>query len=77
MKTVSIGSADETLCVGMVPGRKRPSLYLQRGGTLFVLASFRDDGAAGEAVDFFESLSGKHLTTLTPDSAVCTHGEDS
>ena len=57
--SISIGRGGKAkLCVGQLPGRKRPSLYLWTAMDIRTLASFKSQAAADEAVSFLESMIG-------------------
>lgn len=59
---IAIGRDGEPkLCVGTLPGRKRPSLYLWHPLGIRVLASFRNEAAAETVERFIESLAGAHI----------------
>ena len=49
------------LCIGKLPGRKRPSLYLWDPIMIATLATFRSDDAAEEAERFFRSMIGARV----------------
>jgi hypothetical protein len=42
----------KNLCVGSLPGRKRPCLYVQANGAIWVLAYFRSEEAMDEFLAF-------------------------
>ena len=46
------------LCVGQLPGRKRPSLYFWDPMDIRVLATFRGEDQAADVVRFFEGMIG-------------------
>lgn len=50
------------LCVGQLPGRARPSLYLWDAMGITTLASFRSEEAAQQAEAFFASMIGARIT---------------
>jgi hypothetical protein len=49
------------LCVGKLPGRKRPSLYMWTPMGIYPLASFKDEASASEATRFIEGMIGARL----------------
>jgi hypothetical protein len=49
------------LCVGKLPGRARPSLYLWDALGITTLASFRDESAAKQAEAFLEGMIGARI----------------
>ena len=49
------------LCVGMLPGRARPSLYLWTALDIRPLATFRSLGAAEECADFLLGMVGARV----------------
>lgn len=57
--TIAEKGAHRKLCIGMLPGRKRPSLYFWTALDIRVLASFRDEGAARDLERFFERMAHK------------------
>ena len=60
--TISIGQDGKTkLCVGKLPRRKRPSLYLWTPMSIKVLASFTSDRTAEQAESFIEGMVGYRL----------------
>ena len=57
--SISIGQDGKPkLCVGQLPGRKRPSLYLWTAMDIRTLASFKSQAAADEAIKFLEGMVG-------------------
>jgi len=49
------------LCVGQLPGRSRPSLYLWEPMCITTLASFRNEWAAERAISFLEGMVGARV----------------
>ncbi len=51
----------ESLHIGMLPGRKRPCLYMQdisdSGASITTLASFNSEESAKECLDFLDKLA--------------------
>ena len=62
MMSVAIGQdGKQKLCVGNLPGRKHPSLYLWTPMDIVVLASFSSDGAAAQAERFIRGMAGARV----------------
>ena len=51
------------LCVGRVPGRKRPCLYFWSAIEIRVLASFNSDESAEEVKVFIEGMMGAKVAS--------------
>lgn len=49
------------LCVGTLPGRKRPSLYLWTALDITTLATFRNQEAADSASRFLRGMIGARV----------------
>ena len=60
---ISLGQdGKRKLCVGQLPGRKRPSLYFWDPLGIYVLAHFKDDSAADDVEKFFLGADGAKIT---------------
>ena len=59
---ISIGhDGNQRLCVGQLPGRARPSLYVWDPMSIQTLASFKSEDAAHEVERFFRAMDGKRI----------------
>ena len=63
-ETLGIGQDGKpTLCIGLVPGRKRPCLYFWSAVEIRVLASFNSDESAEAVKDFIEGMMGAKVVS--------------
>ena len=62
---ISIGQDGKTkLCIGILPGRKRPSLYFWDALDIRVLASFQNDSAAEAVESFILNMDGAKVAVV-------------
>lgn len=54
-------STSERISVGMLPGRRRPCLFVDRPGSSTILASFKSDAAMREFLSFEPTFQPKRL----------------
>lgn len=60
--SIAIGQdGKRKLCVGRLPGRKRPSLYLWDPMLITPLATFKNDAAAEQAETFLAGMIGARV----------------